>query len=403
MNYNLIILFIIIILLFYFINNRIIVQKENYLTYYLPFYNVDSNLLNTFYKEHNYSKNYFKKKFDYQVVKFGSSSYFFEFNLLLSKLIVDGTKSYSISSINYNNEKNIVFDLYNNKINLAIITIPLLNYFNLKYNINLDNLFLLSKLYKVYLIILTKTKYQIFNIDKIPYKTKIGVLNESNTIYFYINNFLKDLKYNKNDIEISFYKNLDDLYDAFTKDKIKIIIYADKLPNDNLNKLIDFNFERDIILLPFKINRKLEEAFLIKNSFLNLDTFDLNKITQTYLPKKFNKYYYFMYKPDFSILSLNTYLITNNKISDSNIDNITTLFLKNIKVINNMLENYQYKITDIGPSVNINKYLKYHPATLRNFAKFGYITNVNNDNCQFLTGVKECTQKTLEDNGLEIE
>jgi len=402
MNYKLIILFIIIIFLFYIINKKIIIQKENYLTYYLPFYNVDSNLLNAFYKNHDYSKNYFKKKIEFEVIKLGSDSYSYKFNLLLSKLIVDGTMSYSISSINYDNEINILNNLYYNKINLAIITIPLLNYYNLKYNINFDNLYVISKLYKSYLLILTKIKYQIFNIDEIPYKTKIGVLNEGNTIYFYINKFLKDLKYNKRDIEIIVYKNLDDLYDAFIKDKIKIIIYIDKLPSDNLNELIDFNFERDIILLPFKINQKLEEAFLIKNSFLDLDTFDLNKIAQSYLPKKFDKYYYFMYKPDFLILSLNNYLITNNKISDDNINNITTLFLKNIKTINNMLDD-KYKINNFGPSIHINKYLKYHPTTLKNFAKFGYITNVNNNNCQFLTGVKECTQKTLEDNGLEIE
>ena len=58
MNYNLIILFIIIIFIFYTINKKLIVHKENYLTYYLPFYNTDSNLLNNFYREHNYSKNY---------------------------------------------------------------------------------------------------------------------------------------------------------------------------------------------------------------------------------------------------------------------------------------------------------------------------------------------------------
>jgi len=402
MNYNLIILFIIIILLFYLINKNIIIKKENYLTYYLPFYDTNSNLLNKFYLEHNYSKNYFKKKFDYEIIKLGSDNFSYEFNLILSKLIVDETLTYSISSINYDNELNIVTDLLNNKINLGIITIALLNYYNLKYNINFDKLYALSKLYKSYFIILTKIKYNIFNIDQIPYKTKIGVINEGNTIYFFINKFLKDLKYNKRDIEIIVYKNLDDLYDAFIKDKIKIIIYIDKLPNDNLNKLIDLNFERDIILLPFKINKNLEEAFLIKNSFLDLDTFDLNKITQAYLPKKFDKYYYFMYKPDFSILSLHNFLITNNKISNKNIDNIENLFLKNIKIINNMLDN-KYKINDIGPSVHINKYLKYHPATLRNFAKFGYITNENNNNCQFLVGIKECNKKTLEDNGFNIE
>ena len=401
MNYNLIILFIIIIFIFYFINKRIIIQKENYLTYYLPFYSTDSNLLNKFYREHNYSKNYFKKKFNYEVIKFGSDKESHEFNLLLSKIIVDKTFSYSISSISYNNNLKLINDLYNNKINLAIITIMLINYYNLKYNINLDNLYVITNLNKIYILILTKLKYKIFRIDQIPYKTKIGILIENNSMYFYIDTFLKDLKYNKGDIEIIIYNNLNELHNAFIKDEIEIIIYIDNLPNDKLNQLIDFNFERDIILLPFKINSKLQEEFLMENTFLSKDIFNLNEITATYLPKKFDNYYYLIYRPDFSILSLSQYLITNNKISDSNINNISKLFLRNVKTLNNML-NKEYKIDKIGPRININKYLKYHPATMKIFKENGYITNVNNYNCKYLVGVKECTEKTLEDNGFEL-
>jgi TRAP-type uncharacterized transport system substrate-binding protein len=407
MNYKLklklklLLIFIIIIILFYIINKKIIIQKENYLTYYLPFYNIDSNILNKFYKDHNYSKNYFKKKFDYQIVKLGSSNYSYKFNTIFSKIIVDKTMSYSVSSINYYNELTLINDLYNNKINLCIITIILINYYNKKYNINLNNLYVISNLYKSYLLIITKLKYNILNINEIPYKTKIGILNESNPIYFFIYTFLKDLKYNKNDLEIIVYKNIDELHDAFIKDKIKLMIYLDKLPNNKLNELINFNFERDIILLPFNIIKKLKEEFLIKNDFLLNDTFNLNKIANSYLPKKFANYHYTIYKPDFQILSINHYLITNNKISNDNIYNITELILKNIKKINLIL-NEKYKINNIGPRININKYLKYHPNTLRIFKEFGYITNENNDNCKYLVGVKECNKKTLENNGFNI-
>ena len=381
---------------------RLIVLKENYLTYYLPFYNTDSKLLNNFYREHNYSKNYFKKKFDYEVIKLGSSEYSYEFNVLFSKIVADKTMSYSITSIKYNDELKIISDLYNNKINLAITSIILINYFNIVYKVNLDNLYVISNLYKSYIIILTKLKYNIFRVDEIPYKTKIGIINESNVIYFYINKFLNDLKYNKDDIDIIVYKSLDDLYDAFKKDKIKVIIYIDSLPNDNLNELINFNFERDIILLPFVISPRLEEEFLIKNSFLIKDSFNLNSITAAYLPKKFYNYYYFIDRPDFPILSLQDYLITNNKISDDNINNITNLFLKNVKSINNMLNN-KYQLTKIGPRINISNYLRYHPTTMKNFEQYGYITNESNHNCKYLVGVKECNKKTLENNGFEIE
>ena len=65
--------------------------------------------------------------------------------------------------------------------------------------------------------------------------------------------------------------------------------------------------------------------------------------------------------------------------------------------------NDKYQLTNIGPRVYISKYLKYHPTTMKNFEEYGFITNESNYNCKYLVDVKECTKKTLENNGFEIE
>ena len=396
------ILILLLYLLFYLINKVIMKRQENYLTYFLPFYDVDSNLLNTFYKNHNYNKNYFKQKVDFNIINFGSNNYSQPFNKLISKIITGKTYIQYINSIGYNNNLLLLEDLYKNKINLSISNLLMINYYNKKYTDKLNNFFAIANLYKSYLIIATKIQYNIYSIDKVPYKTKIGILNKNNSMYFYIDIFLKDLNYNKNDLDIIIYDTIQDLYKGFKNNEVKIIIYTESLPSNNLNNLIDYNFDRDIILLPFILEKKLQTKFLIKNSFFKLDTFDLNQIATSYLPKKFSTYFYFEYKPDMPFLTYQHYLITNDKIEYNSIKNITDLFLNNISTINNLLPK-QYFIEHSGPRINIARYMRYHPETMKMFEKYGYVTNESNKNCQFLVGVKECNKKTLENNGLDIE
>ena len=128
----------------------------------------------------------------------------------------------------------------------------------------------------------------------------------------------------------------------------------------------------------------------------------LNKISYNYLPKKFGNYYYFTYKPDMPILSYQHYLITNNKINDETISNITTLFLENIQMINHILPE-KFRIERIGPRSNISRYLQYHHTTIKLFEKYGYISNDDNPNCQYLVGVKKCDKKSLQNNGFLTE
>ena len=59
-------------------------------------------------------------------------------------------------------------------------------------------------------------------------------------------------------------------------------------------------------------------------------------------------------------------------------------------------------IENIEPNYDLIKYIPFHPEVLKVFREKGYITNINNDNCKYFVGVKECTDKVLEDNGMEI-
>lgn len=396
------ILFLIIYILFYALNQTVLHKKEHFLTYYLPFYNVDSNLLDNFYENHNYNKNYFKHKIDFNEVVFASTEYAFVFNVIISRIIINKTLSYQINSVKIFDRIRALDLLYENKINLTIVNLLLISYYNYKNRNKLNNMYVITNLYKSYLLCMTKLKYNIHSLDNMPYQTKIGILDAEDSMYFYIHKFLRDLNYNKGDMILKIYDTVEDLHAGLKNDEIQVCIYGLSLPSARLNDFINYDFERDIVIIPFQLQSKLQESFLAKNSFFDLDTYDLNKISSNYLPKKFGNYYYFTYKPDMPILSYQHYLITNNKINDETIKNITTLFLENINIINSILPE-KFKIERIGPRPNISRYLQYHHTTIQLLEKYGYVSNDDNPNCQYLVGVKKCDKKSLQNNGFLTE
>jgi len=100
------ILFLLVILIiFFYILNRFLKKqiKENYLTYFLPFYNQDTYDLSNFYLNNDNNKNYFKKKFDYDNIKFGciKQDYYFVKNLL--RFYISTSNSVNSTAIIYQN------------------------------------------------------------------------------------------------------------------------------------------------------------------------------------------------------------------------------------------------------------------------------------------------------------
>ena len=384
---NLILLFILI--LFIIINKYLVIQ-ENYDKYFTPFYNNETNLLRNFYVNKDYNKNYFKHKINYNEVYIYSSNNGYMFlekfneNLLQNSLIAK-TNIYKL-----NNYKENINYLLKNDNSITNITLPI--YLKNKTN----NINLICNLNDIYLLCITKLQYQIYSINDIKYKTKIGILNEKNTIYFYYNKIFNDLNidYNKNNIII--YNEIDKMYDDLLNNKIEMIMYFSELPNDKLNDLLNIDFMNELIILPFDLNNKKKNIFFIKNDFSKINYFDLNKITQSYLPKKFGNNHYFNFNPFIKLLSIKEFLICNNKINNNLIEDIFNFIIKYRK----KFDNTPFQIDKIEPSYELIKYIPYHPIILKVFREYGYITNVDSKNCKFFIGKKECTNELLENNGL---
>lgn len=383
------IIFLIILTIFILLNNHLVIQ-ENYHTFFLPFYNVESNLLRDFYVNKDYKKNYFKHKMNYNKIYIFSSNNSFDFfnnfnKKLLAKTRIVKTNLIKLDDYNYNIK-------YLSKYNDSITNITLPIYLKNKNN----NIKLISNLNNIYLIPLTKLKYNLHNLREISYKSKIGILNETNTIFYYYEKIFQDLniEYTKNNITV--YKNKNDLFNAFSKDEVEIILLFTELPNNDFDNFLNYDFNNEIIILPFEINSNISNIFFKKNDFSKITYFDLNKITQKYLPKKFGDYHYFNFKPYIKLLTIQELLICNKNIKSSLINDIFSFLLE----YRNTFRNTAFQINNIEPSHDLIKYIPFQSDVLKLFRKYGYITNVDSPNCKYFVGKKECTPKLLHNNGL---
>lgn len=384
-------LVIIIILIIFILFNYYLNIQENFDTYFIPFYNNGSNLLRDFYKNEDYNKNFFKHKINYNdIYIYSSSNGYIFFNDFNKKLIQKSriAKSNLVKLDNYND--NINYLLKNNN-SITNITLPIY----LK-NPN-NNLKLISNLHNIYLICLTKLKYKFYNLNNIPFNSKIGILNEKNTIFYYYKKLFKDLNIDINDNNIKIYKNTEELYNGLMNDEVKLILYFTELPNKKLDDFINIDFMNELIILPFDLNNKISNLFFKKNDYAKIKYFDLNKITQKYMTKKFGNYYYFTYKPDIKLLTIKEFLICNKNINNNLVNDIFK-FTFNYK---QKFDKTPFQIDNIEPSYDLIKYIPYHPEVLNGFRNFGYITNIKSPNCKYFVGKKECTQELLDNYGLD--
>lgn len=394
------ILLIIIIIIFYIFNNYILKKdiNEHYLTYFLPYYNIKDNDLATFYNNNNNNDNYFKKKFNYDVLKIGT--------IILEKELIESIisnyieKSYLFKAdvIYYTNRVKLIDDLVNNKLNFCDTNWSTIIYYRDILKKSINNLRLIKSLYKLYFYFFTLKKYNVFTIDDIPPNFIIGIIQKDN-IYYYYKSLLADLGYVENiDYKIKFYENLNNLLLGLTKSECNLIIIYDIFPKKQLNIFLNNNSNEDIILLPFEI--KNEKLFLKKQKILDIDYIDLNKLSPSYLPKKFSKYSYTKNKPTIKMIYTYKIILSNIQTNPLYTRAYIDFFANNYKKINNSTEE-GYHILGIHISNYSNGVLlDFHKGVMDYLIEKGHITYTNNNNCKYLFGTSACNEKTLADNGL---
>jgi TRAP-type uncharacterized transport system substrate-binding protein len=401
--FKLIIIFILITIIFYILNIYIFKKniKENYLTYFLPYYDDKNSDLAIFYKNNENNLNYFKKKFDYNVLKVGTiygQKYFIEsligFYISNSNLIKSEIKYYEdlITPMD---------ELIDNKIDFLIFGYSSINYCINKLKKDVSKLRLITTLYREYIYLFTKNKYGIFSINDIPPNFIIGIVKDQDEMYFYYDTFFKNLGFTENiDYKIIYYKDKISLFNGLKNDECNMLVICTIFPDDTIHTILNNSIDETIILSPFDIPN--EELFLKKQPIINIDYIDLNQLSNSYLPKKFGKYEYTRNRPTIKICYIEKILLTNINTSIRRAYEFIKFYYENYKILNNNIEKKGYKIHDININNYKTSFLEYHKGVLNFFKDKGYITYNNNENCKYLIGTTECTDDSLKDNNLYL-
>ena len=399
--FKLFLILILIIIIFYILNNFFFKKniKEQYLTYFLPFYDNKNSDLSVFYNNNENNLNYFKKKFDYNVLKVGSNKAEQYFIKSLIKYFISTSNVINSNIIYYEDKIQAIDDLNDNKINFLTTEYTTINYYMNKLNKNIEKLRLITTLFREYIYIFTNKTYNIFSITDIPPNCIIGIKKGTDALFIYYNTFLKNLGLEENvDYKVIIYDGMESLFDAFYQKICHVIMLCDIFPNNTIIKILNNSLNSDIILLPFEIPN--EKLFLKKQPIINIDYIDLNYLSNLYLPRKFGKYEYTKFRPTIKIPYIYKILLKNIYTDINCTYEFIKFYYENYKNLNNNIDEKGFKIYNILINNNKTIFLEYHKGVMNFFIEKGYITNNNNENCKYLVGTTKCTDKSLKENNL---
>lgn len=398
-------LFILFILFYFYLQKK--ETKEHYLTFFIPYYQTNKEGLYKFYEDEDYKRLNFKKNFIYKPIQFGyiGDDQDFTSQSLIS-LLISKSKIQHIQKVKYSTISKMIQDISQNQIQLSLISFPYLSYYTFykgDTSYNYQHINYILSIYKKYLYIITKRKFQISNIRNLPLQVKIGVIPDyvkpkGMIIVDDIMNFMNK----KQDIDYQYveYKNRNDLFQGFLNDEFEIMCYQGYYPDNYLYQFITRHIEQEIMILPFEIPK--EDIFFQTNFQYYHSMVDLNIVASNYLPKKFDEKTWNRNKPDLKILCYDEYLVTNQRVENDIIYDVIQTYFQSIDIINEFPQMKYQPISKVGIERDTNMPVLYHNGAYKFYKEKGFITNESNPNCRYLVGEKECTPQTLKDNGLDI-
>lgn len=376
-------------------------NQENFITWYLPFYNKGTVELTSGtpkYITSNLEYNYLE--YDYineikmhilQKTQYGVTEAYYKF---LFSNIVKSLKVKKLLIFQVDNTKDLLKNVNDTKYNLAIVSAPTLVK---KLSTDVDSI------KNVNVVIVSNYRFIFFITNKLAQISKLSEINgkrinlgqEDSDDWLFGTGIIQNLKINY-DIEIS--PSFDDPKTAFDKllrFEIDGMFFTDLYPSEILNKIIEQDLTKLIVLVPMDDLNK--DAFRQRHTFAEPVSIDLNALPDNYLPVKVKELEYNKFRPDYNTYRYPDFIICNKNAEPRNTFGIVKSFVSNLEILNNSeffkQNGYNYLTF---PNIANSGFLPIHIGAKIFYNHISINTVMPNDMCKFFIGNAKCNDERIE-------
>lgn len=341
-------------------------QKENYLTYFIPYYNQKYTQFPD-YRNFKYSK--------IDNLRIGHITEDKEYSDFIGKMLIGTTNLLKVSSIDKDYEYQIIDDLVNDKLDVGIVSVSNLKEYMKK--ANYEKLSYISYSYNNFLYLICRSDIIFENMDDIfNYKMSIGRdKGKTNTFCKF---FLKKLFRNK-------YENLnleeedaDIAINQLINNEIDILCYFSYFPSKRIKSWLDNNKLKLFYIHPIKLSSFQKKIVYEEDKTLSESYLDLNLISKKYLPVYISKnLYYTKFKPILETVSSYNILICRRALPNNVTYSLGALFYFNNRLIKKTLGK------EMAPSQRLFQYsyigtIQIHPGVYDFLTRVGFAKNSEN-------------------------
>ena len=379
----------IIIILIYIFFIYSLKYKEDFITWFLPYYNKSTGELTEStppYITSNLELSYLEyKTFDNLTINIKAMNTYYEF---LFKNIL---KSLRINNLIINDTKDMLEEVSNNPIHTGIYSAPFIvkNIEKLK-NVN----FVIYTNYRFLFFIVNRSS-NISRLKEIDNKI-INIGPENTDEFVFGTNIIENLK-DKHNISPKqiFEYDIDTSFKKLIKGEIDGMVMTDLFPSQKLNKIIETNRDMKLILIPIEdIN---ETVFLQRRPYALKVELDQNNLPKNYLPVKVKNLYFNKFRPNITSYRYPEIMVCNKDASPKLIFNIVKSIVSNLNIINKsdyIIKN-QYNYLSF-PDIANNQFIPAHVGASIFYKDISINTNYSDDLCKYFVGNAKCSPERIE-------
>lgn len=399
MNVHKLIIIIIISIIFIYLNENI---QENFITWYLPFYNkgtVELTKNTPKYLTSNLEYNYLEYDYIDKVKVFllnkerqkTTNDYY---TFLFANIIK--TSQVKKLELNYLNDPlKVLKEVNDNKHNLAIISAPSIIE-NVSENLNLINNVNTVIVSNYRYIFFVTTKYaNISNLKEID-KRNINVGVQDTDEYYIGHDILEnlDLTAGVKPAKKTYY-DIDESFAKLVQGEIDGMFFTDLYPSQILNKYILSDLEKTFVLVP--ITKIDYDMFKTRHNYMEEVALDLNSLPPNYLPVKIRSLYYTKFRPDYISYRYPDYIVCHKDAPPRLSNYIVKSIVYNLDILNEsnfyLKNGWNYLAF---PGLVGGMLIPIHVGAKIFFDKVSAVTTVPDEDCKYYLGKAQCNKTRLE-------